>query len=341
MDRSKSSSRATIRESVMKYEAAWGDVVRRLGGIRLAAGDHAVESTVREEAQAWFLDALRCVPSDAANWLRNFAWPAYRSEMFEGEAHRIQREDPWSLDRFRNERRAVFVRALMASDVHSDAALSRLSPDIPLPIGLSEDLRTTVDAVIRWSLIFNLRGLVPAKFMGDTSEFEQCWKAWSWPVCVAEETLWYWTDCDRDEIPGEKPPRWPRAQKVHRVRAPGVLGQIKFKDPVLDWQVNRETKNDFRGRALSEFTRWLDDYISVKLSERAVGDLIPPPRKRELEHFVWLALYQVEGLSAREIAIECYKSEETVKDACERILRLIALRRRPGKRGPQRQSTVD
>jgi len=334
MIRQRTSTEKLIRDSVKKFQA-WRSIIDPVGGIRFGGGDYVLKTTLRKELQAYFLDASQCIPSDPAKWPREVAWLNYRSGMHEGArrsyGHHLQRL----------ERRGLFLKALMVLSVRNHPTLSHLSAAFSVPERLSEDLRKAADAVIEWSRRFNLHG-DPHGFENDASAIEQNWKSWSWPLCVAEETLWQWTtNPGPDDMLGLKPLRWPWIQTTTGTRPPKTLVPIVFKPPIPDWQPLREPEERFRKRVRAAFERWLADLIQTRVQEAESHGAIKAPRKRKLEPFIWLAVYQVEEISIKTIANACDQTEDAVKDACDSTLDLIGLTRRRAKRGPQRRKSGD
>jgi len=344
-----------IKEAIRQFRKSWHHVLDCCGSIRFVGGDYGYQARIRAEAQAWFLDALRCVHSSPTKWLLEHVWPPYLAALG-------QLTEDYDLG-LQDERRARFKREVTELDLHNDAARSNSSLT-DRPPAEAEELRQAAARLIEWSHRFNLRGRVPDNAADVIHEPAQSWSLSSWPMRAAEETLWSWyTSPDRETLLREASPRW---QRYAEQTAGGVwlefLNPIQLKQPVfraepdcrvanppevsyemnlLAWYVERESEKMFRARAREAFETWLDNFVDDRLQKATANGMTRAPEKRELDHFVWLALYQVERISASVIAVACNVSVDAVKDALERTAGLIGLAMRPGRRGRPRKKMGD
>lgn len=123
---------------------------------------------------------------------------------------------------------------------------------------------------------------------------------------------------------------------------PQLQGSVEL--DTHDWHMGIEPESFFRNRVLKDFERWLDNYLEARIESARAAGLVKGPGKRELQHFVWAAKFQIEGMSVEKIAAE-YRANSThsvtadgVRDAIERVLDLIHLERRRGAHGPKRKA---
>lgn len=103
------------------------------------------------------------------------------------------------------------------------------------------------------------------------------------------------------------------------------------------WDPFVETRKQFKDRFMERFEQQLDAYLD-KVDGMAVAQgAVPTPEKRKLEHFVWTVLYQVLGLSYKQIADRYAEGgdldKESVRDAVHKTADFIGLRLRPPKLG--------
>ncbi len=90
---------------------------------------------------------------------------------------------------------------------------------------------------------------------------------------------------------------------------------------------------DFKAHVLAQATRAIDDYSNrIDTAAEAAG-LKRAPRRREVEHFDWLARYQVKGESFASIAnTASYKFQggrQTVRKAIVALAEYLGLKLRP------------
>jgi hypothetical protein len=99
----------------------------------------------------------------------------------------------------------------------------------------------------------------------------------------------------------------PASQKASPY-APAELGEFVFR---ATWPAGRiyEPLAVARKRILDQFTRALDEHLAkYKAWARQVGILELPVRRSGRQHLMWLADYQVRGLSVKELA-DAYAAE--------------------------------
>jgi hypothetical protein len=104
--------------------------------------------------------------------------------------------------------------------------------------------------------------------------------------------------------------------------------------PSFEWRLWRETRADAEKRILNRISIELKvqlDAISESASERA---LAKTPEKRSMEHFEWLARWQVGGESYRQIAITTNNSPLSVTTAIKELGSLIKLKPRAANGSP-------
>jgi len=324
---------------------------------RFAPGEYAEEQNVCFQAQEYFLDAVRRVAPEALGSLRNHVWPLYLDAV-EGDARRQQTTAEQRV--FLEERLKAALRSVVVEQTSKTVKFN-----------VPRYLRDLAKGLLDWSVEFNLSGAI-------TEDSLQARGISLWPLIVAEETLWFWYwSPNREELLKEEPPRWrpafvhpaglgntlPLIQLVEttlemmpgdlmlgRLKAnpgklvkasadPGKLVEVNW--PMRGWNPEQELERQFRKRFAAAVLTWLDGYITKQRAGRERNGLGRAPQKRGLDHFEWVALYQVKGLTLSEIARRYHQAELTVKDALDRTLRLIRLERRPGKRGPHRRKSGD
>jgi hypothetical protein len=94
-----------------------------------------------------------------------------------------------------------------------------------------------------------------------------------------------------------------------------------------------EPESAFRQKVLKDFKRWLDNYVTARIASATAAGFKKLPGKRDLAPFQWAAMFQVGGRSASDIAKEYNVTTDAVEDGIQSVLNLIALERRPVKRG--------
>src|SRR5579863_4521881 len=191
-----------VKGSIQRFRETWQNLPYRFRRIRFIGGDFGHKADIREEAQAWFLDALLCAPSSPSEWLRDHVWPRFLAAL--GPA-----TGPSEV-RVESERRASFERELRAVELGQRAIQSASSAAAKPSTDSRQDLREAAESLVQWSLRFHLRGQVKSGLdVGQDSE--QGWQLLAWPLLAAEETLWTWyTSPNREEMLKEDPPRWHR-----------------------------------------------------------------------------------------------------------------------------------
>ncbi len=162
----------------------------------------------------------------------------------------------------------------------------------------------------------------------DTNELLAWAKRWNltdrWCRVLARDTArWYATDRDARgwEFQGQGIFAGSFPFKIKALR----LGPFYF-DPT--WRKRR----DFKTFVLKEVARVTDDYCDQTLAAAEAAGLKLAPRKRELEHFDWLARYQVKGESFAHIArTPSHKraGRQTVRKAITDLAKYLELTLRP------------
>jgi hypothetical protein len=223
-----------VKESIIKFREAWHHVLSRFGRIRFVDGNYGGEATIRREAQAWFLDALRQIPSCPGKFLRDQLWPQYVGAMG-------QQSELYDVPVL-TERRKRFQRALMEADLVDIAFGSNSAVAVPVSMDMSRELWEVAVGLVIWSHRFNLRGRVSC--CNTYTNPEQRWRLSAWPLRAAEETLWVWyTSPDREKMLKEDPPRW---QRFAEPRA-GGLKPFEFLLPIHLAQSMAGTGQHVRG----------------------------------------------------------------------------------------------
>lgn len=95
--------------------------------------------------------------------------------------------------------------------------------------------------------------------------------------------------------------------------------------PPPGWKIWSETERDFTSRLDADYERQKQAYIAKRKMEAMDRGLKPAVIKRDPDHFIWLALYQVGQRSYRAIARQVCREPGTVRDAVVRTAELIDL----------------
>jgi hypothetical protein len=104
------------------------------------------------------------------------------------------------------------------------------------------------------------------------------------------------------------------------------------------WHLEDESSSEFASRVMAAFKQQLVTYKdAIRESMRELG-LSLPPEIRQPEHYDWLVLYQVRGLSPAQIADLMSTDKKTLTDstvfkAVSKTAELVGLRLRPPKKG--------
>ena len=112
------------------------------------------------------------------------------------------------------------------------------------------------------------------------------------------------------------------------------------------WFVEREDWTEFKKRATHTFNQHLKTYKADMDAKLEGIGFRPAPKLREPDHFEWLALYQVLGLSPRQIATTLIENggrdinENGVLRAIHRKAKLIGLTLRPNNKGKGKKPPI-
>ena len=146
-----------------------------------------------------------------------------------------------------------------------------------------------------------------------------------WCLVLARDTArWYAAKSDAKE-------GWEfQGQGIFVGNFPFAIKPLRFKfyhDPT--WR----TRRDFKAYVLREVTRATDDYCDRTETAALAAGLKRAPRKRRVEHFDWLARYQVKGESfafiARTASFKFEGGRQTVRKAITELAEYIELTLRP------------
>jgi len=321
--------------------------------IPFIGGDYATEAEILASAQEYFLCVVQGHTPAPLVSLRYQILPKYRAA-FEVEK---------SYGRSETDIKKLAVHAVanvVLSGEFGSLQMSRAFPDLKESPPLSE----CAADLINWSKHFNLTGkraTVETPVLLDVhATLIDC----SWTIIAAIQTILHWHFApagwlfERRNPPSWRPPlvlfkRYPKAieplapielkrplvweamtPEYKYAGSPEYLGEVD--EP--SWPYRLETESQFRQRAQAAFDRWLEFYVTNQKKGAAARGLLEVPKPIDLTHFLWAARYQVDNLSASIIARDVKVEEGTVDKAVKRILDLIHLERRPGKRGPKRPS---
>ena len=206
--------------------------------------------------------------------------------------------------------------------------------------------------MVAWSERFNLRGKRTQSYKAEDSDIAKSVRLQAaWPSIAALDTLFYWHfERHRRAEEGRGAPVW---GKIINFPSAPVL------DPVLQralhhdrvqvefesrgWNMGMETESTFRQRILRDFERWRDNHIAARIEAALAVGLVKVPGKRDLNHFIWTAMFQVGGASATKISRRFNVTVDAVESAIEGVLNLIQLERRAVKRGrePHRSASPE
>jgi hypothetical protein len=141
-------------------------------------------------------------------------------------------------------------------------------------VELTKSLRVLRAALLEWSRNWNLT---------DTWCLEWAVQTLSWwsQRRFEEHDDWY-----HEDLSGVPSPKF----------------QFRDFEMKCHWDVGSELKADFVARTITEFEQNLARYIRDSKAFAKAHGFVPAPALRELEHFFWLARYQVSGETAKDIA---------------------------------------
>jgi hypothetical protein len=104
-----------------------------------------------------------------------------------------------------------------------------------------------------------------------------------------------------------------------------------------------EKFREFRARVISQLEPLLRREWDAALASADASDLVKWHAKRQDEHFRWLCLYQVEGLTYEQVAERCQEAKgidtATARRGIEAAASLVGLDLRPPRRGPARKKS--
>ena len=314
-------------------------------------GDYSRPDGVRERAQEYYLWVVQGKTPAALYGLRDEVFPKYRAT-FE-----LERSQGQTDDEIKRHACQALVDVILKAEIESLRALAHFQAEWTV----SRPFYDATDELISWTHRFNLRG---RRF--DVCETEEPDSSKSarrnaiWPVVTALETIieWHFAPAGWLRMNTNRP-HWRVPMRV--LKGPSknleILPTITLRAPVcrfpravpLDttdvsegieqaaWDVEYEAEEQFRLRIRYLFDLWLDQYIEAKKATAHEGGLVAVPGKRELDHFYWTARYQIDKAPLSTIGREVGRTSKAVEQAIERVLDLIGLEKRPGKRGPPRR----
>lgn len=106
--------------------------------------------------------------------------------------------------------------------------------------------------------------------------------------------------------------------------------------PLFFWEPTREPRGAARARIIATLTALLDADLDVVESAYRNQGYQSAPEKRSLEHFEWLARYQLKRETMEEIARGAGVAEQSVSEAINSVKDLLGLALRPpSKTGPK------
>ncbi len=104
-----------------------------------------------------------------------------------------------------------------------------------------------------------------------------------------------------------------------------------------------EKFREFRARVISQLEPLLRREWEAALASADASDLVKWHAKRQDDHFGWLCLYQVEGLTYEQVAERCQEADgmdtATARRGIEAVASLVGLDLRPQRRGPSRKKS--
>ena len=158
----------------------------------------------------------------------------------------------------------------------------------------------------------------------------------TWVRNLAFHKVFAWHHGGRDDDVHERPGTgslWASSVKDVTNR---LIKSEQFTVGPVEWSPTEETEEQFLDRTTREFTEARREYVA---RVHAVYNQRGWPKesaieKRELQHFEWLALYQIKGNSFNQIAKAYRRERKTVEEAVKGLAAFIELPlRTPGKGG--------
>jgi hypothetical protein len=273
--------------------------------VRFGSGFRPSAVQVREEAQAYFFTVLRQVCPELLYSLRTDLLPLYVNAV---ERH--------------SESGTTRTPAVLGSFLE----LERLEPVV-------------AEAVRNWCDKHRLIGKVDPEPEWHGVDWALTAQMDSlWPALQVHETLLAWSrdpgSCWRDA----EPPQWAQTT-TFRGRC-GTTRTLRIPAPDLD---DFDSEAKFMHHASKIAQRYLRNDLARQKRREDSGSSTSQTLKTRPDHFVWLALKQVEGLSARAIA-DWHKAKRSegievnaVRMGVRAAARLIALQLRIGPLGRPRK----
>jgi hypothetical protein len=307
-------------------------------------GDHLLPDEIRRRSQEFFLISIWNVTPTPLYSLRDDIFDKYRMG-FAFEQKRGREND---------EIRRIACDAIV--DLLWRARIEGVEshPQFQAAVKKHRLLYEAAAALIDWSTRFNLRGKRPEPSDIASDAPATSTTKYNWPLVAAVETIFWWYFQPAGWLfTARNPPSWRPPSFDLRPPKPEILPPIPLRSIVFDpptkatkeidtpgWYIELEPECSFRDRIMKDFKRWLDTYVSSRRQSAQSAGLVPGPGKRDLQHFIWAAKYQVGGLSYTEIAKEHKKrgthvTDDAVENAVKKLLDLIHLERRPPRRGPK------
>lgn len=148
----------------------------------------------------------------------------------------------------------------------------------------------------------------------------------TWVLNAALKTLDRWSRHPRFS----NPPRWLESTAI-------VFSAPEAPTLELKWEYTLVGRSAFRRQAIQKLERYLDEVEAKVRTPADMGGhgLTQVSRPRKDEHFEWLVMYQVQGLTYDQIVARTEKSLGTVSEAVEGAARSLGIGLRAARRrGP-------
>jgi hypothetical protein len=287
--------------------------------IPVLKGEFLTKDEIQFWAQEFFLSVVSQVTPDPLYFLDKEVLPKYAA------AFKLERRlGKTGLDLF-----GLSLEALVEVALRNEAISTATK---------SSPLHHVARELVAWGERFNLKG---ARGVAGDATKESNISNRLWPLVAALETIHHWA-LTRDIVPmfRHKPYEFP-SEKVAlppiQLRTNHHDGRKMVEIDTPGWYVSVERESNFRRRVSADFKRWLDTYVTRRKESTRTAGLLKAPGKRDLQHFIWTAKYQIGGIPASNIAKEYGVTPEAARSGIEDILNLIGLEPRPGRTGPKRK----
>jgi hypothetical protein len=326
-------------------------------------GEYFSDDEIRLRAREHFLWAIAMVTPRPLHSLRDEILPKYRAA-FEFE----QRRGKTFL-----QVKQLSVQALVDVVLQEEIVQLKSLPAYRKVRDSFRSLYEATDELIDWSKSYHLTGKRLPREKVEPGKLGSARVDSVWPLIAAMETILQWHFSPAGVLQTlKKVPLW-RPKPFDTPKNPGPLPAIRlttiYQDPrasipndylttffpdgvtvepprVVDtpaWHAGLEPIPEFRRRVTQDFKRWLDHYIAVQGESARLTGLSKGPGKRNLVHFIWTAMYQIDELPATKI-VNAFKDNNVTAFAVEKavatILDVIRLEPRPARPGRRPQNVA-